>query len=192
MEKKPVVFIDRDGTINKEAGYINHPDNFEVYPFVSQAMRLLNINNILAVVVTNQAGIARGYYSIETMHVLHEKMYYILNKNGAKIDALYYCPHHPSSKIKEYAINCSCRKPKTGMINMALRDLLIDKEKMYVIGDKLSDIELGWNANCKTILVLTGYGKGELAKLKNYDKMPNYICENLLDAVLYVIDDLKK
>ncbi|KAA0257765.1 HAD family hydrolase [Deferribacter autotrophicus] len=192
MEKRPVVFIDRDGTINKEAGYINHPDNFEVYPFVSHAVRLLNVNDILAVVVTNQAGIARGYYPIGTMHLLHEKMESILNENGAKIDALYYCPHHPSSKIKEYALDCNCRKPKTGMIDKALQELPIDEKNMYVVGDKLSDMEFGWNAGCKTIMVMTGYGKGELVKLKNYEKKPDFICENLLDAVLFVLEDLKK
>ena len=190
MERKPVVFIDRDGTINKEAGYINHPDNFEIYPFVAQAVRLLNKYDILAVVVTNQAGIARGYFPIENMFRLHDKMVNELEKNGARLDGIYYCPHHPSSKIPEYAKDCDCRKPKPGMIKQAVKDLAIDEKKMYVVGDKVSDIELGWNTGCKTLFVLTGYGKGELAKFEGKGKKPDFICENLLEAVVEIIKDL--
>ncbi len=190
--KLPAVFIDRDGTINKEAGYMNHPDSFEIYPFVHQAIRLLNIHNILVIVVTNQAGIARGYFPESIMHSLHKKMQYELEKQGAKIDALYYCPHHPSSKNPKLAIDCNCRKPKTGMYEQALNDLPIDTEKTYMVGDKFSDIQFGNNFGAKTIMVKTGYGKGEMElKYHKQSVLPDTVKNNLLDAVLWILSDLK-
>jgi D-glycero-D-manno-heptose 1,7-bisphosphate phosphatase len=189
--KFPTVFIDRDGTINKEAGYMNHEDSFEIYPFVYHALKLLNIYNVLAVVVTNQAGIARGYFPEDIMHRLHKKMYKEFYKRGVKINGLYYCPHHPSSKIPELAIDCNCRKPKTGMFEQALRELPIDTNKLYMIGDKFSDIKFGHNIGAKTVMVKTGYGKGEIELNYSSQKiLPDIIKENLLQAVLWIIKDL--
>ncbi len=190
--KLPTIFIDRDGTINKEAGYMNHPDSFEIYPFVYQAIRLLNRHNILAVVITNQAGIARGYFPESVMHALHEKMFRECEKHGAEINGLYYCPHHPSSKIPELAIDCNCRKPKTGMFEQAVKELPINTSKTYMVGDKFSDIKFGYNCGAKTVMVKTGYGKGEIElKYEKQTILPDAIKNNLLDAVIWILKDLK-
>jgi D-glycero-D-manno-heptose 1,7-bisphosphate phosphatase len=191
MEKLPTIFIDRDGTINKEAGYINHVDNFELYPFATQAIRLLNENGFLVVVITNQAGIARGYFPESLLSDVHNKMINELEKGGAKIDGLYYCPHHPSSKDPKLAIECNCRKPAPGMIEQAIDELPIDTDNMVMIGDKFSDIEFGHNCNCKTIMVKTGYGKGEL-NLKTPKVEPDYLVDNLLDAAILILKKYKQ
>jgi D-glycero-D-manno-heptose 1,7-bisphosphate phosphatase len=191
-DKLPTVFIDRDGTINTEAGYINHIDNFELYPFVHQAIRLLNEHNILVVVITNQAGIARGYFPEILLKKVHKKMEDELTKKGAKVDAIYYCPHHTSSKIPEFAIDCNCRKPKPGMILQAIKESPVDTDKMFMVGDRFSDIKIGKNTGCKTIMVKTGYGKGELELNPNSEIIADYIVDNLLDSVLLILKEFKK
>jgi D-glycero-D-manno-heptose 1,7-bisphosphate phosphatase len=190
MEKYPAVFIDRDGTINLEAGYINHPDNFILYPFAAQAVRLLNIHGILAVVVTNQAGVGRGYFTEDNVLKLHCKMETELNAAGAKTDAVYYCPHHVSSKDPRYAVDCSCRKPKTGMVDKALAELPIDKNRMFIVGDRKSDIKLGQRAGCRTYMVKTGYGISEIDE--GFENPPDVITENLLTAVLDILSLINK
>ncbi len=184
MEKFPAVFIDRDGTMNIEAGYIDHPDNFSLYPFVSQAVRLLNAHGFLVIVLTNQAGVGRGYFGEDNVETLHSKMRSELSKGGAKLDAVYYCPHHTSSKDPKYAVDCGCRKPKTGMVDKALSELPVDTERMFIIGDKMSDIKLGKKTGCRTYLVKTGYG------LREAEKNPDgadVITENILTAVLDIL-----
>jgi D-glycero-D-manno-heptose 1,7-bisphosphate phosphatase len=180
MKKMPAVFIDRDGTINEEVGYLNNPDELVLFPFAAEAIKLLNDNGYLAVVVTNQAGVGRGYFTEDKVHLVNERMYEQLAKHKAQIDALYYCPHHTSSKEPRYAIDCDCRKPKTGMIDQALKDLPIDKNKMYMIGDKKSDIKLGINTGCKTYFVKTGYGTEQSAE---NPEIADVITDNLLTAV---------
>jgi D-glycero-D-manno-heptose 1,7-bisphosphate phosphatase len=178
MEKLPTVFIDRDGTINVDAGYMNHTDNFHVYPFAAQAIRMLNLRGILAVVVTNQSGLARGFYTLDTMHITHDKMNAHLASQGAHVDGIYYCPHDPKAKVEEFRMECECRKPKAGMLEQAARELPIDINRTVFIGDKQSDIDAGAAFGSKTILVNTGYGKGE-----KIVREPDYRAENLLEAV---------
>jgi len=192
MTKRPIVFIDRDGTLNKEAGYINHIDNFQLYPFIYQGIRLLNHFDILSVIITNQAGVARGYFTEGFLKEVHNKMFDILEKNGAFIDGLYYCPHHPSSKLAEYAVECDCRKPKTGMLEQAVEELSpnVDTERMYVIGDKFSDVKMGNNFGCRTVMVKTGYGRGELMSKEEDRPKPSKIEKNFLSAVLWIIKDI--
>ena len=192
MENKlqPVVFIDRDGTINIDGGYINDPDNFIVYPFAPQAIRMLNTHGFLSIVITNQSGLARGFFTKEVMDNIHNKMNNILSQQGAYIDGLYYCPHDPNAKVEKYRATCNCRKPETGLIDSALKDFSIDTNNMYFIGDKHSDIMAGYKAGCKTILVKTGYGKGDLLhKSKNWKVQPDYIADNLLDAVKIILQN---
>jgi len=192
MTKRPIVFIDRDGTLNKEAGYINNIDNFQLYPFVYQGIRLLNHFNIFSVIITNQAGIGRGYFTESFLKDVHNKMFDMLKKNGALIDELYYCPHHPSLKLTKYAVKCNCRKPNTKMLEKAVAKFSpnVDTERMYVIGDKFSDIKMGNNFGSKTVMVKTGYGTGELMSKDKDSPEPSKIEKNFLSAVLWIIKDL--
>ncbi|MEF3255554.1 MAG: HAD family hydrolase [Deferribacterales bacterium] len=187
MKGKSVVFIDRDGTINEEAGYMNHIDSFKIFDFVPQAIRLLNIHNILAIVLTNQGGIARGYFSEELVNSMHKKLHKLLNLQGANLDAIYYCPHYPKGKDPKYGIDCDCRKPKDGLVKIALKEFNIDQSKMFVIGDKFTDIELGRKIGAYSILVRTGYGKGEEMQMNKYSVAPDEVTDNLLTAVLSIL-----
>lgn len=181
------VFIDRDGTITEEVGYLTDCDRLRLIPGSAEAITRLNKANIKAIVVTNQAGVARGYFDEEMVIECNKKLVYMLNKLGAKVDEIYYCPHHPSSNDKKYGIECDCRKPKTGLLLKAKEKFKLNLEECYVIGDKSSDIELAKNANCYGILVKSGYGS-YLAKNKELLKIkPLKICENLFEAVDFIL-----
>lgn len=188
MEQFPCVFIDRDGTINVDGGYINHPENFVVYPFAAQAVRMLNVAGYKVVIITNQSGIGRGFYTVDVMQTLHDKMNNIFEKQGARVDGIYYCPHDVNAKVEEFRMDCECRKPKTGMFEQAVAELPIDKNSTYFIGDKYSDMQAGFNFGCKTIMVNTGYGRGEYElKSHKWQRMPDARAENLLEAVNLIL-----
>jgi len=183
---KPAVFLDRDGTINEQMGYINHISRFKLLPKVADAIKMLNENNYLVVVVTNQSGPARGYFPIELVHEVNSYMQELLRKEGANIDAVYFCPHLPED-------GCNCRKPKTGMIDMACRDLDIDLSHSYMIGDMCDDIELAKNAGIKGIMVKTGYGLGELKyRIPKRNIKPDYIADDLFSAVKWILENDKR
>jgi D-glycero-D-manno-heptose 1,7-bisphosphate phosphatase len=154
---KRAVFLDRDGTINVEKEYLYQANDFEFIPGAPEAIRLLNQAGIMVVVVTNQSGVARGYYTEEDVEMLHRHIDRELERFGAHIDAWLYCPHHPSGR-GSYALPCDCRKPSPGMLRDAAKRYDIDLEHSTMIGDKLADIEAGQGAGCRTMLVLTGYG----------------------------------
>jgi histidinol-phosphate phosphatase family protein len=136
------VFLDRDGTIARDVPYCSRPEDFELLPGVTEGIRLLNEHGFKVVVITNQSGIARGYFTEEMLARIHDKMQKELAKHGAHVDAIYYCPHHPDD-------NCECRKPKPKMVLQAARDLDIDLSQSYVIGDGEMDVELARQAGCK-------------------------------------------
>ncbi|HWF89095.1 MAG TPA: HAD family hydrolase [Pyrinomonadaceae bacterium] len=184
--KRPAVFIDRDGTISEEVGYINHPSRFRVFPYAAEAIRMLNDNGWLAIVITNQAGVARGYFSEEMISNVHDQLKRELV--GAELDAIYYCAHHPSVGEPPYRVDCDCRKPKTGLIDRAARDFEIDLGASWVIGDRYSDVELARNAGLHSAFVLSGYGRGEWEYKKQAWKVePDLVCENLLEAVKAIV-----
>lgn len=184
-----VIFLDRDGTINKEVVYLHRPEDLVILPGVPQAIKRLRGHGFHIVVVTNQAGIARGYYTVEQMHRLHEYLNEQLKKDGAGIDHFYYCPHHPEHGIGKYKKVCRCRKPDTGMFEMAQREYEIDKSASYMIGDKRIDVEAGHNYGIAGILVGTGYGKEEREKSRQQGEVPFYdfYAETLVDAAEYII-----
>lgn len=185
---KGVVFLDRDGTINYDAGYINHVDNFIMYPYAAQAIRMLNKSGYYVIVITNQSGLGRGFFNEETLDEIHNYMVQSLKEQGANIDGIYFCPHDPNAKIEKYKAVCNCRKPETGLVEMAFEDFNIDKSKMYFIGDKHSDIMAGHKSGCKTIIVKTGYGKGDLIhKSHKWEVQPDKIADTLLDAVKFIL-----
>ncbi len=157
---KHAVFLDRDGTINIEKDYLHLIDDFEFIPGVPQALKSLQDANYLLVVVTNQSGVARGYFPLETVHRIHEYMCLQLKRYHVNIDGIYLCPHHPTRGYPPYDIECDCRKGKPGMLLQAVADLGIDLSRSYMIGDKTTDIEAGVSAGCQSLLVGTGCGCG--------------------------------
>lgn len=161
---KRAVFIDRDGTINVEKEYLYLSAELEFIPGAATAIRLLNEAGFLVVVVTNQSGVARGYYTEEDVHNLHRYIASQLELSGARVDAWFYCPHHPSGR-GSYALPCRCRKPQPGMLQEAARRFDIDLESSFMIGDKLVDVAAGRAAGCRSILVRTGYGADEESSL---------------------------
>jgi D-glycero-D-manno-heptose 1,7-bisphosphate phosphatase len=185
---RPAVFIDRDGTINEQHGYINHISRFALLPGVGKAISLLNMNDHIVVVTSNQSGVARGYFPIQLVKDIHDVMVLELKKYNAYVDRIYFCPHHPDGIVSEYSRQCSCRKPNIGLIKQAQDELDIDMETSYVIGDRLVDIEFAHNANLPGILVLTGYGKGEVQySIPHKSITPAYVAENLLRAVQWIL-----
>ncbi len=182
------VFLDRDGTINEEVGYVNHLDRFYLLPRVGEAIHLLNRHRFKVVVVTNQSGVARGYFPESLIHQVHQKMMDHLKNQGAYLDGIYYCPHHPDVGEPPYRQQCHCRKPETGLIERAVQDLAIDCSKSYVIGDRGADVEFGRRIGSKSILVLTGYGKGEWEYFKGHWKsQPDFVAEDLYEAVQWIL-----
>jgi len=187
--KRPAVFIDRDGTINEQMGYINHLSRFHLLPGVTEAIRLLNKNNFLAIIVTNQSGVARGYYPLDLVHELHAVLRASLKEKRAVIDGTFFCPHHVRGVVAEYTRECDCRKPKTGLIDQALEAFDIDMSGSYVVGDRITDIELAHHSKIKGVLVKTGYGLGDIAYiLPQHPIKPVHIAEDLLDAVKWILE----
>lgn len=182
------VFLDRDGVINQDPPHYAHRiDQLEIIPRVAEAICLLNEADFKVIVVSNQSGIARGYYREEDTITFNQAIRDQVGRKGAIIDAFYYCPHHPEAKIEKYRTACKCRKPSPGMLIRAADDFSIDLTRSYLIGDKVSDIEAGMNAGCKTILVLTGHGKEESKFISEYQ--PDTIVADLFDGVEYILQD---
>ncbi|MBN1848272.1 MAG: HAD family hydrolase [Deltaproteobacteria bacterium] len=190
--KKPAVFLDRDGTINEEMGYINHLSRFKILPGVAEAIRLLNNNNLLAIVLSNQSGVARGYFPIELVDEIHAYLNNYLKERNAHIDGIFFCPHYPNGPVVEYGYICDCRKPKTGLIDQALKTFEIDMSRSYMVGDRWTDLEFADRLNLKPILVKTGYGLGDMQYiLPQKNLTPGYIAEDLLDAVHWILEKEK-
>ena len=152
------VFLDRDGTINVDHGYVFRPGDFEFIPGAPEAIRRLKGAGYLVIVVTNQAGVARGLYGESDVHDLHRHLDRELARHNTAIDAYYYCPHHPEKGTEPYRRECACRKPLPGMLLQAAADFSVDLARSFLVGDKRSDIEAGLAAGCQPILVETGYG----------------------------------
>ncbi len=177
------VFLDRDGTIIEQMGYINHFSRIRIFPFAYDAIKLFRRAGFKIVIVTNQAGVAKGYLSEQMLHEMHERMLNDFKRHGAEIDALYYCPHHPLEGKGAYKKDCECRKPKTGMIEKAAKELNISVRDSFVIGDRLSDIKLAKNAGAHSVFVLTGYGLGDYVQNKGaFSVKPEWIMNDVLQA----------
>ena len=186
--RRPAVFLDRDGTVNEQMGYINHLCRFVLLPGSAKAIQLLNRHGYLTIIVSNQSGVARGYFPIDLVHKVHDHMKALLEKEGAWVDGIFFCPHHPKGNVTAYSCACDCRKPKTGLIQRACGEFPIDTEGSYVIGDRCSDIEMAEKAGLKGILVKTGYGRGDLEYVfPHLPYRPVHIAEDLLAAVQWII-----
>ncbi|HEY8410057.1 MAG TPA: HAD family hydrolase [Pyrinomonadaceae bacterium] len=187
--KRPALFMDRDGTISEEVGYVNHPARFRLFPYTAAAIKLLNENGWLAIVVTNQAGVARGYFSEDVIIQIHEQMQRDLQNASAKLDAIYYCAHHPSVGEPPYRLDCDCRKPRTGLIDRAAADFQIDLGRSWMVGDRYGDVELARNAGLHSAFVLSGYGRGEWEYQRgSWQIEPELVAEDLLEAVKTIVE----
>ena len=181
MVVNKAVFLDRDGVINEDPPHYAHRlDQLHIIPGSAKAIQLLNKHNFHVLVISNQSGVARGYYNENDVKTFNDRMESLLAKDGAHIDAIYYCPHHPDAVVEHYKINCNCRKPKPGMILDAGQKYSLDLGNSFVVGDKWSDIEAGKAAGCKTVMVMTGHGKDETSKKQG---SANYIAQDLYEAV---------
>ncbi|MFH1351800.1 MAG: HAD family hydrolase [Pseudomonadota bacterium] len=188
--KKPAVFMDRDGTINEQMGYINHLSRVVILPGVPEAVRLLNQNGFHAIVVSNQSGVGRGYFPIGLVHEVHSLITTFLNERGAIIDGIFFCPHYPQGKVPEYSGECDCRKPNRGLIDQACHAFQIDMSRSFVVGDRYTDIELAHRCNLKGIMVKTGYGLGDMQYILPQGNIkPSYIARDLLDAVKWIVEN---
>ncbi|MCW5198913.1 HAD family hydrolase [Desulfobulbus sp. F4] len=188
MILKPAVFLDRDGTINEQMGYINHLSRFVLLPGVSEAVHKLNKHDIPVVVVTNQSGLARGYFPASLLAAVHAEMERLLAAEGAYLDGIYFCPHHPEAKEEQYRQTCRCRKPQTELLEQAAIDLNLDISRSFMIGDRWSDLECGVRAGAIPVLVLTGYGRGELEFVGPQKKIqPSLVAADLPEAVEQII-----
>lgn len=189
QQLRRAVFLDRDGTVNEEVGYVCDPAQFRLYPFAAQAVRLINEAGWLAIIVTNQAGIARGLFDETFLARIHEQMKVELARAGAGVDAVYYCPHHPTEGEAPYRQACDCRKPRAGMMNQAAADLNIDLSASVVIGDRFRDLAMAQATGARSVLVLTGYGREEFERdAALWPQQPDHVADDLLEAVRWVIN----
>lgn len=179
---KIAVFMDRDGTITEEMGYLKDSKKLRLIPRSGEAIRLLSKKGILTIVVSNQSGVARGYFTERTVKKIHRKLGRLLKREGAYLDGIYYCPHHPKFGLPKYKKDCNCRKPKPRMLLKAAKRFNLDLKRCYVIGDKVEDIKLAQNVGAKGILVLSGYGQRSKGEIK-----PDYTAQNLYQAVKWIL-----
>lgn len=185
-----IIFLDRDGTMNEEVNYLYKPEDLRILPGVAEAIGLLRSAGYRIVVVTNQAGVARGYYTCQDVETLHQYLNEQLKNEGAWVDHFFYCPHHPVHGLGIYQKECDCRKPGTGMLAMAEQYYEIDRSRSYMIGDKLLDVEAGNRYGVKGILVGTGYGADlhESGTKDGKEPIYDFYAETLMDAARYIVE----
>ena len=185
--KQRAIFLDRDGTMNVSKGFISKADDLELIPGTIDAIKAINKSGALAIVITNQPVIARGECSFEELHNIHNKLKTLLGEKGAFVDDIFYCPHHPDKgfegEVPELKFDCECRKPKTGMIEEAVKKYNIDLSKSYMVGDSTMDLETARNAGIKSVLVDTGFAGND----GKYDRSCDIEADNLFDAVEKII-----
>lgn len=179
--KNKAIILDRDGTINVEKDYLHKIEDFEFETGVVEGLKILAELGYIFIVVTNQSGIARGFYTEEDLRILNNHIGEILKKEGIKIEKFYYCPHHPEKGIGKYRVECECRKPNPGMLEEAIKEFNIDRESSFMVGDNISDIEAGIRAGVTPILVETGYGNKNIFEAK---KLKIDIYKNLYSFAL--------
>jgi D-glycero-D-manno-heptose 1,7-bisphosphate phosphatase len=188
VTSRPAVFIDRDGTLTEEVGYVNHPSRLRLLPRSAEAVRRLNAAGVAAVVVTNQAGIARGYFSEKLLDEVHDVLRAQLAAAGARLDGLYACVHHPNEGEPPYRARCDCRKPQPGLLVRAAAELGLDLTRSTMVGDKASDLVPARTVGAGAVLVLTGYGRGEWEyRRERFEADPDHVAGDLLDAVEWTL-----
>lgn len=180
------VFLDRDGTLIEEVGYLDRPERIALYPYAADAIRALNRAGIRIVMVTNQSGVARGFFDEAMVDRCHRHIADVLALGGAHIDAYYYCPHHPDGRVPEYAVRCECRKPGRALVDRAARELGVDPARSFTVGDRWVDIGLARTVGARGVLVRTGYGAGEELK-PPADMRADAVVNNLVEAASWIL-----
>jgi D-glycero-D-manno-heptose 1,7-bisphosphate phosphatase len=183
------VFIDRDGTVSEEVGYVNHLDRIRLIDGSATAIRKLNEAGLQTVLVTNQAGVARGYFDEQMVSDVHERLRALLSEQDARLDGIYYCPHHPDVGDPPYRQACDCRKPAAGMLLRARDEMGIDLSSSYIVGDHFKDLRAGAAVGATPVLVLTGYGKGQYEhQSADWPFRPRYVAADLAQAVDWILE----
>lgn len=181
MSDQRAIFLDRDGTLNESVGYVNHASRFRLYPWSVDAVRTIKSEGYLAVMVTNQSGIGRGFFTDELLRSVHAGFEKKLDDAGTGLDGIYYCPHEPRD-------GCPCRKPKDGMLRQASDELGIDLERSWIVGDTVTDLEAGWTAGARGALVKTGFGAGTLQfESDGWARQPDLVADNVYRAVCDIV-----
>jgi D-glycero-D-manno-heptose 1,7-bisphosphate phosphatase len=189
MSGRPAVLLDRDGTIIEEVGYLDRVDRVRLFPWSVAAIRALNAANIPIVLITNQSGVARGFFTESVVDDVHRHIGGLLAAGGAHLDAYYYCPHHRDGKIAEYAIACDCRKPGRGLVDRAAQELGVDAAQSFTVGDRWLDVALARNIGGRGILVRTGYGADEENRPPD-GLSADAIVNNLVEAASWILEAL--
>jgi D-glycero-D-manno-heptose 1,7-bisphosphate phosphatase len=186
---RPAVFLDRDGTMIEDVGYLSRQEDLHWYPWTIDAIRLLNRAGFLVCVTTNQGAVGLGFYDEDFVRSLHADMSKTLAAADARIDAWYFCPHYPTAVIDQYRVECDCRKPQPGMIRQAMTDFPIDLSRSFVVGDKTADVGMATAMGARAILVKTGYGEAELRRYDGDVPGVAFVAETLLEAVSWVLNE---
>jgi len=182
---RPAVFLDRDGTICEEMGYLSHVSRFRMFPFAAASIRRMNERGVPVIVVTNQSGVARGYFPKSVVQQVFERMTSELAAGGARVEANYYCPHSALD-------GCSCRKPEPGLLQRAASEHALDLTRSFVVGDRYVDVEMARRVGARAVLVLTGYGRGELEwHAADWPHQPGHVAEDLSAATDWILRELK-
>ena len=181
------IFLDRDGTLNEDPGYINDPNKIVLFPETGEALSVLKKYGFFLIVISNQSGIARGLMTSKDVDAVNDKINFLLSEYKVKVDAFYYCPAHPDYSNDE---ECECRKPSPKLLFEATKEFNIDLPKSYFIGDSVSDIQCGKNAGLKTILVRTGKGEESFSILQKENNFPTFVADNLLKACTFILGDI--
>ena len=179
-------FVDRDGTLIAERDFLTEEKDIEIFPQTVEAIRLLRELGYLVVILSNQSGVARGFLTEQRVFEINEEVFRQLEENDARPDLFFYCPHHPDATVKEYRLECECRKPAPGMVKMAQQMIDIDIPQSVSIGDKLSDVQLCQNLGGRGILVLTGYGASERDRIEPSGIQPDFVADTVLDAARWL------
>jgi D-glycero-D-manno-heptose 1,7-bisphosphate phosphatase len=187
MSHRGAVFLDRDGTLIEEVGYLDRVERVRLFPWSVAAIRALNDANIPIVLITNQSGVARGFFTEAVVDEVHRHIGKLLAAGGARLDAYYYCPHHRDGKIAQYAFACDCRKPGRGLVDRAARDLNVDAARSFTVGDRWLDVALARNIGGRGILVRTGYGADEERRAPD-GLAADAVVNNLVEAASWILD----
>lgn len=184
------VFLDRDGTVNEEVDFLTDPGQLRLIPGAGAAVRSLNRRNLPVCIISNQSGVARGFLTEGDLGPIHARLREALAAEGAAVDRIYYCPHHPTEGIAPYRTACECRKPAPGMVLQGARELGLDPRRSFVVGDRIVDVQAGKAVGARTILVLTGYGARSVEECRAAGVQPDHVAPSLSGAVDFILASL--